>query len=118
MRLLAQLRNDIGIEDYHADSKLDVTEFDIHARNLEDVIGKFGKLLHQREQRRRLALQMVVFVNVEQHEGGKASVCDQNRTCERSSLGCCNVSGEVSAGEDSGAQVEPPWRSGLSMFVC
>jgi len=28
-------------------SKIDVTEFDIHARNLEDVIGKFGKLLQR-----------------------------------------------------------------------
>jgi hypothetical protein len=29
--------------------KCDVTEFDIHARDLEDVVGKFGELLHQRE---------------------------------------------------------------------
>ena len=37
----------MAVEDDPAGSKLDVTEFDIHARNLEDVIGKFGKLLQR-----------------------------------------------------------------------
>ena len=49
VRLLPQLRNDVGVEDDQADLKFDVTEFDIHARDLEDVVGKFGELLHQRE---------------------------------------------------------------------
>jgi hypothetical protein len=48
-------------------------------------------------------LQAVVFVDVEHDEGRMAAVGDQDRTREGSSLGCGDVSGEVSAGEDSGA---------------
>ena len=49
VRLLPQLRDDVGVQDDHVESELDVTEFDIHARDLMDLVGHFRKLLHQRE---------------------------------------------------------------------
>lgn len=39
VRLLPQLRDDVGVEHDHADSKLDVTEFDAHPRDLDDLVS-------------------------------------------------------------------------------
>jgi hypothetical protein len=37
---------------------------DLHARDVDNIIGKLGELPHQRKQRRRLALQAVVLVDI------------------------------------------------------